>query len=71
MQPNLSDASIDGSNLAGILQMLLSCPFAVIRKHVPDIFNTVQWLVDIQDQSGNWPTKSPSRTHSADNDLVQ
>ncbi|KAJ3513534.1 hypothetical protein NLJ89_g2891 [Agrocybe chaxingu] len=58
--------------LTGILQILLSCPSSLVQKHLPVIFRTLSWLVDIQDESGNWPTKCPTQLGvSGDSDLVQ
>ncbi|KAF8960663.1 hypothetical protein BDZ97DRAFT_1905851 [Flammula alnicola] len=58
--------------VAGILQTLLNCPTPIIQKHLADIFHTVAWLVDCQDEAGNWPTKCPTqREVSGGNDLVQ
>jgi hypothetical protein len=45
--------------LAGILQMLLSCPSAIVEKHWILIISTLTWLVNIQDPDGNWPSKAP------------
>ncbi|KAF8815966.1 hypothetical protein BYT27DRAFT_7078383 [Phlegmacium glaucopus] len=43
--------------VAGILQIILNCPFPLYQTHIQDIIHTILWLVDCQDESGNWPTK--------------
>jgi hypothetical protein len=40
---------------AGILQLLLSCPYSLIQKHMWDIIKTAEWLAGLQDETGNWP----------------
>jgi hypothetical protein len=45
--------------VAGILQMLWSCPSHIVFPHMFDMLGTLMWLVGIQDKSGNWPTKAP------------
>ncbi|KAF9554810.1 Lanthionine synthetase C-like protein [Agrocybe pediades] len=58
--------------VAGILHILLCCPGSVIQKHLPDIFGTISWLMEIQDDDGNWPSKAPTqRGFSSPNDLIQ
>ncbi|OCH89154.1 hypothetical protein OBBRIDRAFT_794510 [Obba rivulosa] len=44
--------------VAGILQMLVSCPSRVIRSHWPAIHSTLEWLLTVQNPSGNWPSKT-------------
>ncbi|OBZ77248.1 LanC-like protein 2 [Grifola frondosa] len=44
--------------VAGILQMLISCPLRALSPHWPAIVETVQWLLAIQNPLGNWPTKA-------------
>jgi len=59
---------------AGILQLLLSCPYSLIQNHMRDIIKTVEWLAGLQDETGNWPTKCPEdRDYRgiSDNELVQ
>jgi len=52
--------------------MLLSCPETVIRPHLPEIFGTISWLIEIQGEDGNWPTKAPTqRGFAAENTLIQ
>lgn len=68
--------SIDISEPVGILQMLLSCPKVVVEEYLADISSTVKWVVALQDEEGNWPTKAPSadelrHAKSAGNELVQ
>jgi hypothetical protein len=58
--------------VVGILQMLLSCPVEVVAPYVDEILNTVEWLISVQDVSGNWPSsfKLHKPPHSS-NELVQ
>ncbi|KDR70227.1 hypothetical protein GALMADRAFT_892453 [Galerina marginata CBS 339.88] len=57
--------------VAGILQILLSCPISAIQKHLPDIFSTTSWLMDLQDDTDNWPTSySIHQGFAVDNELV-
>ncbi|KAK2467919.1 hypothetical protein APHAL10511_000214 [Amanita phalloides] len=55
--------------VAGILQMLLSCPAEVIAPHIDDILYTVEWLISVQDENGNWP--SSLKHYASSNELVQ
>lgn len=58
--------------IAGILQMLLSCPSNVIAPHMSKIVDTIGWLVDLQDREGNWPHKASSRDkYDSTNELIQ
>lgn len=60
--------------LAGILQMLLACPLDVLNPYIPDVLRTVEWLIDCQDEDGNWPTKAPKHGKASgneSNELVQ
>ncbi|KAF8154723.1 hypothetical protein B0H34DRAFT_534833 [Crassisporium funariophilum] len=63
--------------VAGILQIVLNCPFSALQKHITPITETLMWLINCQDVSGNWPTKygseNGSRTPSgaSSKDLVQ
>ena len=57
---------------AGILQLLLSCPYFLIQKHIWDIIKTAEWLADLQEKDGNWPSKCPDKyDRISDNELVQ
>lgn len=55
---------------AGILQMLVSCPAEVIASYVDDILYTVEWLIGIQDETGNWPSSFKLKKNMG-NELVQ
>ncbi|KAG7440513.1 uncharacterized protein BT62DRAFT_910370 [Guyanagaster necrorhizus] len=60
--------------VAGILQIILSCPLDVLNPYISDVLNTIEWLVDCQDEEGNWPAKAPRHSQiSGDesNELVQ
>ncbi|KAF9261129.1 Lanthionine synthetase C-like protein [Marasmius fiardii PR-910] len=62
--------------VVGILHILLLCPIALIERYLPEIIQTIEWVVSLQDEEGNWPTKAPNRAvshHSRKeaNDLVQ
>ena len=58
--------------VAGILQMLWSCPSHIVLPYMTDMTGTLMWLIGQQDESGNWPTKAPStRAQIGDNELVQ
>ena len=43
---------------AGILQMLLSAPPTIVAPHWDVILDTIEWLLKIQQPSGNWPHKA-------------
>ncbi|KAF8641391.1 hypothetical protein AX16_010010 [Volvariella volvacea WC 439] len=45
--------------VAGILQLLLYTPRAVSSPYYREIMDTIDWLLDLQDTSGNWPSKAP------------
>ncbi|EPQ51489.1 hypothetical protein GLOTRDRAFT_22498, partial [Gloeophyllum trabeum ATCC 11539] len=58
--------------VAGILQILLSAPTEIIQPHLPVIYDTVGWLISLQDHEGNWPHKASTRpTKQVTEDLVQ
>ncbi|KAF9524922.1 hypothetical protein CPB83DRAFT_877463 [Crepidotus variabilis] len=58
--------------VAGILQILLRCPISIISKHIPNIFKTISWLMEIQGDDGNWSAKCPNQSGiSSDSELVQ
>lgn len=60
------------ANKAGILQLLLSCPYTIIQKHIWDVIKTAEWLASLQNVDGNWPAKSPDNYGSVfDAELVQ
>ena len=50
--------------------MLLSCPAETIASHVDDILYTVEWLISIQDETGNWPSSFKLQKRR-DSELVQ
>jgi len=52
--------------VAGILQMLVSCPTQIISTHWPDLLSTVKWLLAIQQPTGNWPSKAGRRMYYAE-----
>ena len=56
--------------LAGIFQMILSCPENILAPHFEKIVNCIEWLIGLQDDNGNWPNKAghPTTTNS---ELVQ
>lgn len=39
---------------AGVLQMIVSCPLDTITAHIPVILQTVEWLLHVQCEDGNW-----------------
>ncbi|KAK0450411.1 lanthionine synthetase C-like protein [Desarmillaria tabescens] len=60
--------------VAGILQTVLACPLDLLNPYIPDILDTVEWLMDCQDEEGNWPTKAPRHgkvSGDEKNELVQ
>ncbi|KAF9647621.1 hypothetical protein BDM02DRAFT_2534148 [Thelephora ganbajun] len=44
--------------VAGILQMIVSCPLDTIAAHIPIILQTVEWLLHVQCEDGNWSSKA-------------
>lgn len=44
--------------VAGILQIIVSCPLDAIAAHVPIILQTVEWLLRVQCEDGNWSPKA-------------
>lgn len=71
---HVSGSSDQPKSAAGILQLLLSCPYPLIQKHMWDIIKTAEWLAGLQDEIGNWPTKCPEDYRDggvSDNELVQ
>lgn len=57
--------------VAGILQMLLSCPAEVTAPYMDDILNTTEWLISLQDDTGNWPSSLKLHKRHSSNELVQ
>jgi hypothetical protein len=61
--------------VAGILQMLWSCPSHIVAPYISDMTDTLIWLIGQQDKSGNWPTKASMTQNGTsslgDNELVQ
>ncbi|RDB29807.1 LanC-like protein 3 [Hypsizygus marmoreus] len=60
--------------VAGILHILWHCPRDVLAPYRLEMLSTLEWLVNLQDASGNWPTKAPGvfdHHHGEDNELVQ
>ncbi|KAF9488789.1 hypothetical protein BDN71DRAFT_1402742 [Pleurotus eryngii] len=61
--------------VAGILHTLLMIPGHILQKHSEEILGTIDWLIQIQDTTGNWPTKAPDVDEIVDtaesSDLVQ
>ncbi|KDQ16403.1 hypothetical protein BOTBODRAFT_173276 [Botryobasidium botryosum FD-172 SS1] len=57
--------------------MLVSCPTDVIAPHIEPILRTAEWLMEVQNPNGNWPTKAGpnhvGRPHGGefDDELVQ
>lgn len=55
--------------------MILMIPGHILQKHSEDILGTIDWLIRIQDATGNWPTKAPAVDEIVDtaesSDLVQ
>ena len=58
---------------AGILQIILHAPPALLSPHTAAISSTLAYLVSLQDRIGNWPSKARARHDDQDreNDLVQ
>lgn len=56
--------------LAGILQMILSCPENILAPHFEKIVDCIEWLIELQDDKGNWPNKAGYPT-TMNNELVQ
>jgi len=52
--------------VAGILQMLLCIPPALLESYWNSLLSTMQWLLDIQQPSGNWPTKAGRHMYNHD-----
>ncbi|KAJ8514512.1 hypothetical protein ONZ45_g7966 [Pleurotus djamor] len=45
--------------IAGILHVLLLVPTQLLVPHYEKILQAVEWLLELQDISGNWPTAAP------------
>lgn len=56
---------------AGILQMIVSCPLDTIAAHIPIILQTVEWLLRIQCEDGNWATKASEGHPTEKQELLQ
>lgn len=56
---------------AGILYMILASPAKIIVPYISEILDTIEWLVNLQDARGNWPTKAPDKSSTGNNELVQ
>ncbi|KAK1230954.1 hypothetical protein PQX77_005928 [Marasmius sp. AFHP31] len=51
--------------VVGILHVLLLCPITLIQDYLPEILETVEWLITRQDSEGNWPIKAPPLSQSS------
>lgn len=56
---------------AGILQMIVSCPLDTIAAHVPIILQTVEWLLHVQCEDGNWSPKASEVRTTEKQELLQ
>ncbi|KAG6810344.1 hypothetical protein H0H92_012350 [Tricholoma furcatifolium] len=59
--------------VAGILLMLWSSPFNIVEPYSDEMLSTLDWLITLQDPTGNWPSKAPNDYDnlSVDNELIQ
>jgi hypothetical protein len=51
--------------------MIVSCPPDTIAAHIPIILQTVEWLLDIQCEDGNWSPKASEEPPSEKQELLQ
>jgi hypothetical protein len=51
--------------------MIVSCPLDTIAAHVPIILQTVEWLLHIQCEDGNWSTKASEEPPTEIQGLLQ
>jgi hypothetical protein len=56
---------------AGILQTIVSCPLDTIAAHVPIILQTVEWLLYVQCEDGNWSPKASEESPTEKQELLQ
>lgn len=56
---------------AGILQMIVSCPLDAIAAHIPIILQTVEWLLRVQCEDGNWSSKASEEPLTEKQELLQ
>jgi len=56
---------------AGILQMIVSCPLDAIAAHIPVILQTVEWLLCVQCEDGNWSSKASEEPPAEKQELLQ
>jgi hypothetical protein len=59
------------SIIAGILQMIVSCPLDTIAAHIPIILQTVEWLLHVQCEDGNWSPKASEEPPAGKQELLQ
>lgn len=63
-------SSVTIPTLAGIFQMILSCPENILLPYFAEIVDCIEWLIELQDDEGNWPTKA-GNSPPTNNILVQ
>jgi len=57
--------------VVGILQMVISCPLDTIAAHIPIILQTVEWLLHVQCEDGNWSSRASEEPPIEKQELLQ
>jgi hypothetical protein len=51
--------------------MIISCPLDAIAAHIPILLQTVEWLLDVQCEDGNWSPKASEQPPIEKQELLQ
>ena len=51
--------------------MIVSCPLDTIAAHIPVVLQTVEWLLCIQCEDGNWSPKASEEPPIEKQELLQ
>lgn len=51
--------------------MVVSCPLDTIAAHIPIILQTVEWLLHVQCEDGNWSPKASEKPAIEKEELLQ
>jgi len=57
--------------VAGVLQMIVSCPLDAIAAHIPTVLHAVEWLLHAQCEDGNWSPKASEEPTAEKQELLQ
>ena len=51
--------------------MIVSCPIDIIAAHIPIVLQTVEWLLHVQREDGNWSPTASEEPPTEKQELLQ